>query len=50
MSFQEYDYCFGFQPFQHNNIYQIVLCAKFDAKQPKFEPLYPRECQKAIKT
>ena len=32
--------------FQHNNIYEKVLCAMFRAKQTKFEPLYAIEFQK----
>ena len=49
-SFQAYDYDFQFKPFQHNNIYQTVLCAKFRAKQATFELHYARKCQKLLKT
>ena len=30
--FLEYDYDFQFYPLQHNNIFQILLCAKFRGK------------------
>ena len=38
--FQAYDYDLKFKPLIHNNIYQIVFCAMFRAKQTKFELLY----------
>ena len=44
------DYVLQFKPLQHNNIYQIVLCAMFHAKQTKFELLCARKCQKSLKT
>ena len=31
-------------------MYQIVLCAKFRAKQAMFELFYEQKCQKRIKT
>ena len=37
--FLAYDYDLQFQSLQHNNIYQIELCANFRAKQTKFELL-----------
>ena len=46
--FKAYDYWFRFYPFQHNNLYQIVLCAKFHGKQTKIELLYARMCQKRL--
>ena len=48
--FKAYDSCFQIYPFQHNNIYQIVFCAKFHAKQIKFEQLFARQCKKRFKT
>ena len=44
-----YDNSSRFEPFQHNNLYQMLLCAKFRAKQTNFEPLYARKFQKNIK-
>ena len=49
MKFQAYDHCLGIKTFQQNNIYQIVFCAKFNAKQTKFELLYVRKCKKRLK-
>ena len=48
--FLAYDYDFQFEPLQHNNIYQIVFCAKFRVKQTKFELLYTQKWQKRFKT
>ena len=41
---------FNFEPFKHTNIYQIVFCAIFWAKQAKFELLYAQKRQKRLKT
>ena len=38
--FLAYDYQLEFKTLQHNNIYQIVFCAKIRAKQTKFDLLY----------
>ena len=48
--FLAYDYDFQFYPLKHNNLYQIVLCAKLRAKQTNFELLDTQKWQKRLKT
>ena len=53
--FLAYDYCFHMtiffnsNHFKHNNIYHLVLCAKFHGKQTKFQLLFTRKSLKRLK-